>query len=235
MAGLNQAELTDVLNLPPFGARVVEVSEHTADTGLEAGFALYRGRSGVVAFSDVHHPDVDYLEAMAEYDQNLQGLPPEERLNRLLRLMDPDADPDGSLPQLDLGRLILNEDATSIRTDLAIVAHGHPLLHLGQRDVRSFLLPSAADIRNFAEHAAANAQIIEGVTATHKDLGGAALLLWRAKDERAIQNIEGARLGAVVPEDRLAALGLGTATVIFNRRTGRVVKRSLASLANLYS
>src|SRR5688572_30138796 len=175
MAGLTPIELSSVLTGRKFGDRLLETSEFTTDHDLEAGFAVYKNGQGKIDYSAVLHPDAEYLEAMLALEERAQ-LSPQDRLDILLKSIGGSDDPTGSLPELSLGQLITDGEVR-LRADLAIVTHSHPLTHLGRRRPLTFLLPSSSDLINFGDHLPSNPELIVGTTATHKDLGGIALLL----------------------------------------------------------
>jgi|GEM_PF-6324779 len=240
ISGLNQAELVTVLNAPKFQERLVEASDLTQD-GFEAGFMVTRNKNtGVVDISEVHHPDTNYSEALEAYTEEIlaSGGSPEEQFIEFLSLLDPEADPAGLLPHLDMGRLIANEDVSGVRTDLAFVGHTHPLLHTGRRKISEFLLPSPTDIINYGDQASANPNLIAGVIVTHRDVGGAALRLWKLGTEDALQQVQNAernQLGRSVSEQQLASLGLSTAVLTFDRHKGSVHPDTLGNLDKLFA
>lgn len=230
--GFNVVQLGAELASPPFARHLVETSVFTLDSDLEAGFAVYRDSDGTVTYSDVLHPDDEYLEAVAILEARAARMDPQERIPYLLQLMEGGADPEGILPTLSLGRLI-TDDQVNLRTDLAVIAHSHPLTHLGRRRPATRLFPSVKDLINYGDHLASNPGLVESVTVTHQDLGGIALLLWRATQDDSLQRLQALEPGDNATKELMEKLGLRTATVIFDRGDGRVLK-GLETIENLY-
>jgi hypothetical protein len=240
MAFSSPIEATAVLASPDFGNRLVEVSDFTADTALEAGFAVYKRVGQPAVLSEVLHPDTVYLEAMEDIEARLRHRAGsgEELLTELLEAMLDSDDPEGGLPELNLGRIVTDEgfegavtsdsdayDAASrpmqLRTDLAVVTHSHPLLHIRKRAPKTMLLPSSADLITYGDHMAASPGVMGATTVTHKDLGGIALFVWRARGPEVQGNLQTLPQGTNVTEKVIADLGLNTALITYNRHTGQ--------------
>lgn len=263
MPGLTHPELHDLVGEELFVNRVFEGAEYTVDTTLETGFAGYRQANGGVVLSDVLHPDEDYAHEMEEFERRRLTHPSAQELARMFNLPDDEFQqaisvygeeiarmprPEGlftllqrlegeevvdHMPEMALGRLTTDEDVR-LRRDLVVVAHTHPLLHLRQRDPRSFLLPSATDLNNYGDNLAANDGLIEGTVATHQRLGGVALFLFRAPDQSLVQRLQAVEPNTNVTDELLTDLGLRTATVVYNRRSANI-RSGLHSLGNLYA
>lgn len=229
MKGLSAEQFTEVLTDPKFGSRLVEVTLYTGDYDAEAGFVVYRKQTGL-EISPVTHADTDYLEAVEDAETHPRFTPP-EKLGYMTSVLQDSEEPSAYMPQVDLGRLI-TLDGNKLRTDLAIVAHTHPLTHRGRRaklpDIRRLLMPSASDLLNFAEHAAANPGLIAATAAAHTELGGIALFPWRVGEpdclQRIAQQVEPPTperpIVTEINEAKMAALGLRFTTIAFNRSTG---------------
>jgi hypothetical protein len=230
---LTAPELTEVLSSPAFASLLVEANTITIDTDFEAGFAVYHDASGRVSYSDVLHPDEEYIEAAAAADAQIGRLSPQDLLDYLLRMVGDD--PGIEMPELNLGQLLTN-DNVDLRTDLAVVAHTHPFTHFGRRGIVSepgrLLRPSSADVINYGDHLASNPGLVEATTATHNILGGTALYLWRGEPE-AVQRLGTLTPGREITDKVMDDLGLRHTIVTYDRHTGAVVK-GLGSIGKLY-
>ena len=211
MGGLTYQELSGLVQGRRFTEPVLDIAEFTADTGVEAGMVVYKDHDGSISVSEVIKPDKEYQDRIRESDDDpaLAGS-----------------------PEVNLGRLIADSEL-NLRLDLALIGHSHPLLHHLRRNPRSMLMPSATDLLNFSEHVSFNPGLIGGTIATHRDLGGVALFLWRGGPEFAPQRLQNLRPGMVINEARLTGAGLRTATLAYNRRTGDI-HSGLESLYHLF-
>jgi len=241
MAFTSPEETAAVLSSPLFGQRLVEVTDTTADTGAEAGFAVYKlPEWNAAGISDVLHPDDNYLDALADVEARLRRDLSGTQLSEFMeQVIEGGEGGPGHDPALNIGRLITDSgfdqsivsdaDAESVveapmrmRSDLAVVTHSHPLIHLRNRDPKKFLLPSAADLISYGDQMAASPGVMNATTTTHTKLGGTALFIWRGTSAETQANLQALPQGANITEERIAQLGLKTATLTYNRHTGKV-------------
>lgn len=135
-------------------------------------------------------------------------------------------------PELNIGRLITNP-RVGMRSDLAIVAHSHPLTYAHRKNPWNMLMPSARDLLSFADQVAPNESLIGGIVATHSGLGGTAVRMWRSGEDFVPQRLQTLEPRVNIQGSTLATLGLRVATIVYSRRSGRL-RSGLESLANLY-
>lgn len=227
---LTAPEMIEVASSPTFQSRLVEATTFTGDYDAEAGFIVRHAEGERVVISQVVHPDTEYIEAVEDAELH-PGFTPQQRLNYLTEIIGDTDTPATADPTVNLGRLIMGDEG-GIRTDLAIISHTHPLTHSGRRalvpEIRRLLMPSATDLINFADCAAANPGLIAATIAAHTKLGGIAFFPWRVGEPDALQRIaaqiepptQERPRGTEIDEAKMAALGLRFTTITFHRQTG---------------
>lgn len=214
----------------------MEANDYTGHYDQESGYGVHQNVDGVVTYSDVLHPDTEYLEAIEAAEALASRLTPGQVLDQILKMLEGSEDPEGLMPELSLGRLIMADNG-GMRTDLAVINHTHPVTHLGRRRLLSLdriIPPSRRDVVYHADRAASNPGLVEGVQVSHPDMpGGIGLLLMRQSVGDALQRIQSMSTVNTVTLQRLAELGLSYTLLGIDQHTGRV-RHGIRHLRRLY-